>query len=242
MNSRSISFSNAKRGIVLNIPHSSSFGVFDETIGRWPVGPGFYNECVRKLTDWYTDILFHPEDKEIKSIVFPYSRFVCDVERLDDDPMESIGQGILYTKYQGYTRGIFTSKERENILQLRTNHRRKLSQALSEDAVLIDCHSFPSEFDLKTDICIGFNDDWSYDERLVDMIKSEFEHAGYHVSLNKPYSNSITPQCSFPYKSVMIEVNKKVYMDEYHLLLNNNPEWWENWSNCINRIYQKIRR
>ena len=40
----------------------------------------------------------------LRSVVFPYSRFVCDVEPLENDAMESIGQGIIYTRYNGYER------------------------------------------------------------------------------------------------------------------------------------------
>ena len=75
--------------IVFNIPHSSVNGIFDE-YGKWPRNPHFINECVNKWTDWYTDFLFATTNEQVVSVVFPYSRFVCDVERLDDDPMESI--------------------------------------------------------------------------------------------------------------------------------------------------------
>ncbi len=229
------------RDIVLNIPHSSTVGIFDEALGRWMPNPLFINDCVRKQTDWYTDVLFNNGDKSIKSVVFPYSRFVCDVERLDNDPLESEGQGILYTKYRNYVRGAFTDEERNSLLKLRSDHLNKLSQALKEDSVLIDCHSFSAAWNEETDICIGFNDDWSYDEKVVDIIQKEFTNSGYKVALNHPYSNSITPKAEVNYKSVMIEVNKRVYMDENLLLLNRSSMQWTRWYGCLSRIYQRIK-
>ena len=229
------------RNIVLNIPHSSTVGIFDDILGRWPFNLRFYRECVIRQTDCYTDILFKPDDAEIKSVVFPYSRFVCDVERLENDPLESEGQGIIYTRFKNYRRGEFTDEERNVLLGLRRNHLNRLSEALKEDSVLIDCHSFSSDYEEETDICIGFNEDWSFDAKLIDVVKDGFEEAGYKVSLNKPFSNSITPQYNYPYKSVMIEVNKKVYMHEHLCMLTFNPIKRERWHDCLNRIYQRIR-
>ena len=77
-----------ERNIVLNIPHSSNQGVFDPEIGAWPTNPYFINDCVNKWTDWWTDFLFQTANERVKSFVFPYSRFVCDAERLDNNPMK----------------------------------------------------------------------------------------------------------------------------------------------------------
>ncbi|MBQ8721448.1 MAG: N-formylglutamate amidohydrolase [Paludibacteraceae bacterium] len=66
------------------------------------------------------------------------------------------------------------------------------------------------------DLCIGFNDYWSKpSEELLQLIHDLFANAGYRVAFNRPYSNSMVPQCEEfkNYKSVMIEVNKSVYLD-----------------------------
>lgn len=39
--------------------------------------------------------------------------------------------------------------------------------------------------------------------------------------MNTPYSNSITPKTNFEYKSVMIEVNKRVYMNEKNVIFKS---------------------
>ena len=90
-----------KRNIVLNIPHASINGVFDPKYGGWPCNQYFVNNCLNKWTDWYTDFLFLPlsRQKDVSTVVFPYSRFVCDAERLENDPLEEIGQGIIYEEY-----------------------------------------------------------------------------------------------------------------------------------------------
>ena len=40
-----------------------------------------------------------------------------------------------------------------------------------------------------------------------------FEDNGYSVGINYPYSNSEAPECAFGYQSMMLEVNKRVYLE-----------------------------
>ena len=40
-----------------------------------------------------------------------------------------------------------------------------------------------------------------------------FEDNGYSVGINYPYSNSEAPECAFGYQSMMLEVNKMVYLE-----------------------------
>ncbi|MDO5316248.1 MAG: hypothetical protein Q4F82_09095 [bacterium] len=64
------------------------------------------------------------------------------------------------------------------------------------------------------DVCVGFNDDWSRpDKALLDYAVNLFEDNGYSVGINYPYSNSEAPQCAFGYQSMMLEVNKRVYLE-----------------------------
>lgn len=229
------------RKIVLNIPHSSINGIFDHEIGKWPHNVHFYNECVRFHTDWYTDLLFATHNPNVETFVFPYSRFVCDVERLDDDPLEKIGQGVLYTKFNGYERGKLSENTQNYLFTQRSEYYCKLIRELGEDnCMLIDCHSFSNEIAPNIDICIGYNDDWSYDKEVVDIIANEFKASGYKVAFNKPYSNSLTPATLLRYASVMIEVNKRIYMDESTLLLNPNTRQWIRWKGCWERILETI--
>lgn len=227
--------------IVLNIPHSSINGIFDKEIGKWPYNVHFYNECVRYHTDWYTDLLFATNNPNVTGVVFPYSRFVCDVERLENDPLEKIGQGIIYHTFNGYDRHIL-SESAEALLQAkRVEHYYQLIKALGVDNnILIDCHSFSNEIAPNVDICIGYNDDWSYNKDVISIIQSEFTKSGYKVAFNEPYSNSLTPTHLGQYISVMIEVNKRIYMDEKTLLLNPNTRQWIRWKGCWDRILEKL--
>lgn len=225
------------KNIVLNIPHCSINGVYDDKFGKWTKNPLFINHIVNKWTDWHTDYLFQSE--KVKSVVFPYSRFVCDVERLENDEMEEIGQGIAYTNFMGYKR-VLSEENIQNIMTLWHQHQDNLRKNLNEDSILINCHSFPSDIENDCDICIGFNDDWSYDEDVVLLIKHIFEKHGYKTALNHPYSNSITPKTDFHYTSVKIEVNKRVYMNEKILILNPNVRQWMRWGQCINEIYDRL--
>ena len=73
--------------IVLFIPHSSDnldrsewTGDIDAAIDRW--------------TDWHTDKLFRSDDDRVKSVVFPYSRFYCDAERLIEQFMLTANEAV----------------------------------------------------------------------------------------------------------------------------------------------------
>jgi N-formylglutamate amidohydrolase len=95
---------------------------------------------------------------------------------------------------------------------------------LNEHSLLIDCHSFPSDLS-DVDICIGYNNDWSKPtDFVIDLITGYFEHEGYKVGRNEPYSNAISPKTNFNYNSIMIELNKRIYLDEQSLELSDNAK------------------
>ena len=223
--------------IVLHIPHASVNGIFG-AYGKWPSDPYFINDCVNRWTDWYTDFLFATSNENVTSVVFPYSRFVCDAERLDNDPMEAEGQGILYRQFSGFKRGMLTMQESDFLYLQRKQHLDAVRSQLTPDSLLIDCHSFPSDL-YDCDICIGHNSDDTYDEHLVNLVKRQFEKSNYKVAVNKPYSNSLLPETGFIYKSLMIEVNKRVYMTRIGTL-NPSSRQWKRWFGCINSIYNTI--
>jgi N-formylglutamate amidohydrolase len=204
--------------IVLNIPHS---------VSTMPLNNGWGDDIqaeIDKWTDWHTDTLFAPTTNNIdrvKPVIFPVSRFYCDAERLLNDPMENIGQGIVYKEFNGKKRNLTHSEECKAMAYWYL-HQTELSDKLCPHALIIDCHSFPTEVAPDVDICIGYNQGWSRpDYDMIEYLCKAFEDMGYKVSLNSPYTNSITPvdcnECY--YKSVMIEVNKKIYLSEDNKLL-----------------------
>ena len=211
--------------IVLNEPHASIEGLYDNQLSFWNIDERFINDIVLKWTDWHTDFLFHGyRSEKIRTVRFPYSRFIVDAERLWDDPLEQHGQGIVYKQFDGYTRTV-PEKNEVQLLGLWHWHQQRLRDNLCEGALLLDCHSFPSEMS-DVDICIGFNEDWSKPHKdIVELAVNLFEDNGYKVGINEPYSNSETPDCPFTYQSMMLEVNKRAYMEDGSLYLTYNTKY-----------------
>lgn len=214
--------------IVLNEPHASIEGLYDSNLSFWKIDERFINEVVLKWTDWHTDYLFHGFcNDRIKTVRFPYSRFIVDAERLWDDPLESEGQGIIYRQFYGYHRNVPESSE-HLLLSLWQWHQERLRKNLMPDALLLDCHSFPSELG-DVDICIGYNEDWSKPcKETIELAVNLFVENGYTVGINYPYSNSETPDCPFPYQSMMLEINKKAYMEDESLNIRTTGEYKKN--------------
>ena len=190
---------------------------------------------VKRLTDWHTDILFGTDNPHVKCMIYPNSRFYLDVERLDKDPMEEIGQGKIYRKYNGHTRKL--SEEKILSLEMEYKQWRDLcGNEIVDETLVIDCHSFPSDVCNDVDVCIGFNDDDSKPpQEVIDLIVNEFTIYGFRVKCNTPYSNSIV---FGKHDSIMIEIRKGLCMDEMTL------ELWKNDSikvrNAIQNIYKEI--
>ena len=225
--------------IVLNVPHSSIEGICDSQLSYWNLSPAFYNDCILKWTDWYTDYLFScPNDKRIEMVRFPLSRFIVDAERLWDDPMKNIGQGIVYTDFETYHRHISDASIIKGLYQHWIRHQENLTNHLSEDSILIDCHSFPEQLS-DIDICIGYNEDWSKpNDETIATISHIFRREGYQVGVNNPYSNSITPSAPFQYKSLMIEVNKKTYLQKSSLFLEEEKS--TKLKETIYKVYERL--
>jgi len=207
--------------IVLNVPHSSIEGVFDKQFCGWEKNERFEEDCVLKWTDWYTNIIFEPKCKLKECIdmhIFPLSRFIIDAERLEHDPLETKGQGILYTDFEGFHREI-APEVRDYLMNIYHKYIQQIINSITDNTLLVDCHSFPPELS-DVDVCLGFNEDWSKPEQqTIDRIIRKFYDAGYKVGVNNPYSNSLSPTCDHSYHSLMIEVNKRIYIGSNHLLL-----------------------
>lgn len=220
--------------IILHIPHSSdNFGCIEP----WCLAYGkIWREKSMDLIDWYTDRLFVPEraTEDIIPIVFPFCRTACDVERMSHDPLEEKGLGIINRELLRSADGTFDIFEKgfeKSLLKIYLEHQHKLATLLVDNpgAILIDCHSFSSgpttllpdaTSNKEVDICIGFNDDFTKPEKSdIDGIADCFRNNGFKVSFNSPFSNSKTVDTPANYRSLMIEVNKSLYMDEATLTI-----------------------
>ena len=234
------------RTLFLHIPHSSTEFPADSKYGFNDL-----DEEERLLIDYYTDELFLPQNKgkRIVGIVFPYCRLYCDVERMLNDSLEKKGFGISYHRYipiaTGYRYRSFSnsSEPKELYLDYHSASAKKIMKGYSPQ-LLIDCHSFsakptllnPSPSDI--DICIGFNEDQTKPNRVViGNIEQHFKSLGYKVGINNPFSNSKTFPVPDKYYSVMIEVNKRLYMDEISL---EKTSGFEKLQHDIQSLYEKL--
>lgn len=230
--------------IILNVPHASTEGFYGENSG-WPNNANFINHTVLNWTDLFTDFLFFKEDiPNITMVRSNLSRFIVDVERLENDEMEKVGQGIVYTKFNCWNRDLNKVKNTDDLYQYRLNHLNKIKDSISnsDSPILIDCHSFPSNFNNDYDVCIGFNEDWSKpSDEVINLFKDCFVKEHYKVGINVPYSNSISPVVEDKkYPSIMIELNKKTYMNEATHTINANTNFAPKISYCIREIYKNL--
>ena len=160
------------KNIVLFIPHSSNN--LDKSL--WS---GDIDAAVDRWTDWHTDKLFDSDDSRISKVVVPFSRFHCDAERLINDPMESIGQGIVYHNIEGCTREL-SDATKQNIYNQYYAIHQELENSAKPGSLIIDCHSFPSDLAPDIDICIGYNEDDSRpSDAVLDMVIDYFKEAGF---------------------------------------------------------------
>ena len=211
--------------IILHIPHSSKvlptevvFLLGDEALA--------YE--VDAMTDLHTEQLFGLPGTH--RCVFPVSRLVVDPERFIDDPMESVGMGVVYT-HTAAGEALRAISEIDRLALINSYyhpHHTALTRMADEclekhnQCLIIDCHSFPAqplpyENDLnRPDICIG-TDSYHTSTELKDCLLRVFEAFGYRVAIDSPFSGSIVPlkyyQLDRRVSSVMIEVNRSLYAD-----------------------------
>lgn len=218
--------------IVLAIPHATRN--FD--VNLWD-NAVLVSKDADHWTDWFTDELFDWKHPRVASVIGQVSRFDCDLERLENDPLEAVGRGRFYTQSHSGARRSLSSEFIELGLVQWAGYRNRLVDELRPGALLIDGHSFPSDVH-PVDICIGFNSDWSTPSKpMLAMVIDHFEQHGFSVGVNQPFSNSITPDARFDYKSMMIELNKRIYMDETSLRLSAGAL---SVRRCLESLYRKL--
>ncbi len=230
------------RQVILHIPHSSTY-IPEQYRKLFYLNKKQLDQEVLKMTDAYTDELFEiPEIPAENRLVFPYSRLICDVERFRDDQMESMarkGMGVCYTATSSLGPLKPVSEEhRREMLRLYDTHHAELTAVADRIidryglGVLIDCHSFASEQlpyeatnespgsigNIRPEICIGTDPEWHTVIWLQNCVTEGFLKRGYSVALNYPFSGTLVPMKHYHRDrrllSVMIEVNRKLYMNE----------------------------
>ena len=215
--------------ILINVPHSQTYIPKKEM--KYFTTNNIEHE-LNVMTDHYCDDLYDTGDT---MICFPVSRLVCDPERFRDDSREimaSKGMGAIYTSCSdGSELKAISVKHREKLLakyydRYHKCFEKEVSKKLRRygKCLIIDGHSFydeplPYELDQnrnRPDICIG-TDEYHTPESIEEMLCSYFRGRGYSVELNRPFAGCIVPiryyRSDRRVKSVMIEINRKIYMD-----------------------------
>ena len=231
---------------VLHIPHSSRRVPAEERRNILLDDAALNNELLR-MTDAHTDELFPITPVEAGRVVFPLSRLVCDVERFPSDaeePMVSRGMGVIYTRtsMSEVLRAQPDPVDRQNCLdRWYWPHHSTLERLVNDVAarsgvcLIVDCHSFPSvalpyELDQtssRADICIG-TDQFHTPLAVHDSIVAAAHAEGYSVAVDAPFSGALVPLASYRkdrrIMSVMIEVNRRLYMNENTCIRNQDFE------------------
>jgi N-formylglutamate amidohydrolase len=204
------------------------------------------NELLR-MTDAYTDELFPLTQFEAGRVVFPLSRLICDVERFpsdEDEPMVARGMVVIYTRtsMRHILRAQPDPATRQSLLERwYWPHHAKLKRMVNDvvarlgACLIVDCHSFPSfalpyELDQtaqRADFCIG-TDPFHTPSVVRGAVVAAVKEAGYSVSIDTPFAGAVVPLASYRtdrrIRSVMIEVNRRLYMDEQSGLKNREFE------------------
>jgi N-formylglutamate amidohydrolase len=214
------------------------------------------------LTDAHTDDLFGSHAKEGDAVVtFPVSRLVVDPERFQDDSVEvmaRIGMGVVYerTSSGAPLRDAPSCEEREALIQrFYEPHHEQFSLATESElslhgrALILDCHSFPAaplpyELDQdpnRPDICIG-TDEYHTPQALVSAAQQAVADEGLTCRINRPFAGTLVPatywQCDKRVSSIMIEVNRNLYMDES---TGERSAGYERCKDVVGRIVERVR-
>ena len=223
--------------VVLHIPHDSTL-IPHEVLSQFCLDETELREELVRMTDHLTYALFAEGIEGPCFVRAPVSRLVVDVERFPTDanePMASQGMGAVYRSTSLLTplRHPISQTDRQALMALyyEPHHARleaavTASLALYGRCLLIDCHSFAGKalpYELadpaavRPQICIG-TDRFHTDTQLARVFQTAFEAEGWQVALNHPFSGSMVPSSHYQkdarVKAVMLEVNRKLYLNE----------------------------
>jgi len=225
---------------IFHVPHDSTW-IPDAVRPQFALSGDELSEELLKMTDHFTAELFTRNIPPEQVVCSEVSRLVVDVERFDDDNQEemaNVGMGTVYTKTHKSKdlRRPITTAERDKLIRkwyiphhdALTN---KVEQVLTRfgQCLILDCHSFsssplphePDQLPNRPDFCIG-TDAFHTPEAVADSLTHSFQLARYTALKNSPFSGALVPikhyQRDSRVNGVMIEVNRKLYMNE----LNGN--------------------
>lgn len=243
---------NENSSIVANVPHSSIF-IPQEFLGDYLLNFEDLKKEVKYMADNYTDSLFSELLNFSSFIKSNISRIVLDTERFKDEkeePMSKFDMSALYSKTSdGKVLRKISEKNEKLLMSIYDNYHQDFTNLVEKSlekngiALIVDCHSFPNkvrEYDIdqgenRPDICLG-TDVFHTPKGLENILKENFEKENFKVKINSPFSGSIVPMKYYKKNkkviSVMVEVNRRLYMNEENFEANDN----------INSVGRKISR
>jgi N-formylglutamate amidohydrolase len=219
--------------LLVHVPHSSVAVPEDDRKGILLTDEELAREILT-IADLYTDVLFEMAgaariQNELCRIVFDPERFREDAE----EPMARFGLGAIYVStVDGRPLRALSQADRDAFVErfydpYHASLERSVDRILEEQGVclIVDGHSFtskplPFERDQspdRPDICIG-TDDFHTPETLTQRIEDFTARHALSMKRNSPFAGAITPMRHYRRDarvlSVMIEVNRRLYMDE----------------------------
>ncbi|HXG83252.1 MAG TPA: N-formylglutamate amidohydrolase [Pyrinomonadaceae bacterium] len=224
--------------MIIHLPHSSRF-IPAEYLNQFVVSEQRLQHEMNVMVDSFTDELFgfNCAAENVRTIVFPFCRLLVDPERFADDSLEAMskkGMGVLYSKtYKGEPlRRRLDEEERRDLLEkYYFPHQKSVSDAVSEElkksgsSLVLDGHSFPSrplpchddQTEPTPDFCLG-TDSFHTPKKLTETIERKIKKLGYTVEINRPFAGAFVPSAYYKkdkqVAALMIEVNRRLYMDE----------------------------
>jgi N-formylglutamate deformylase len=221
---------------VLHVPHDSIV-IPAEIRPQFLLDDGMLALELQRMTDHATLRLFGPLAWDDNLICSPVSRLVVDVERFADDAGESMaarGMGAVYmrTSDGAALRHPLSEESRASLMDAHyfPHHARLEARTMSRlrdycHVLILDCHSFsskplPHEDDQelpRPEICIG-TDPFHTPSMLETELVRAFRDAGFQTMVNRPFSGAMVPAALYQSDrraaAVMVEVNRRLYMDE----------------------------
>ena len=153
-----------------------------------------------------------------------YTKIIRTLTRYCDQTENTMLTGTVYF----YDETMETLKEMD-LEDFYDDHHKKFTMMVKEEleeqgtALIVDCHSFSNEVlpheesDVRPDICIG-TDDYHTPNTLSELVRTTFESAGLNVAVNEPFAGTMVPldflDKNKNVRSIMIEVNHKLYLDD----------------------------
>jgi N-formylglutamate amidohydrolase len=219
--------------LLVHVPHSSIAVPEDVREGILLTDEELAQEILT-IADKHTDTLFELEGaarihNELCRIVFDPERFRDDAQ----EPMARFGMGAIYVStVDGRPLRALSRVDRDAFIErfydpYHASLERAVDRILETQGkcLIIDGHSFtsrplPFEKDQgpdRPDICIG-TDDFHTPETLTRRIEDFTARHALSTKRNSPFAGAITPMRHYRKEarvlSVMIEVNRRLYMNE----------------------------